>query len=318
MIFDKHKNFAYSTVATAPSPASSGTSLVVGSGEGTRFPTPPFNATVWPSGAQPLPSNAEIVRVTAISTDTLTIVRAQEGSAARTVVVGDQIAATITNKTLTDAERDPRTGAFVRDDFMSIAVLASNYLIAEIGWQFANGTFTFPDGVADHPGILRISTGASSGTLVRFRINTTVNGDGSIRSDSTFDIYIVFRLNTNDADTLLRLGLQRGDWGANPPTDGIYLEKLETDTNFFYVTRASSAQTRTDSGVSGTGWHSLRIRRKDGSTIGFTLDGGSEVDHTANIPAVSIMPGAQIRNNAASAKTVDLDYFGISITGLSR
>ncbi|MBA2741121.1 MAG: hypothetical protein H0U46_03820, partial [Actinobacteria bacterium] len=42
--------------------------------------------------------------VTAISTDTLTITRAQEGTSARTVVVGDQIAATITAKTLTDAE----------------------------------------------------------------------------------------------------------------------------------------------------------------------------------------------------------------------
>jgi hypothetical protein len=44
------------------------------------------------------------VRVTAISTDTLTITRAQESSSARTIVVGDQIAATITLKTLTDIE----------------------------------------------------------------------------------------------------------------------------------------------------------------------------------------------------------------------
>lgn len=101
---DAHKNLAVSTVATAPSPASSGTSLVVASGHGTRFPSVPFNATIWPTASQPDPSNAEIVRVTAISTDTLTITRAQEGTSARTVVVGDQIAATITNRTLTDIE----------------------------------------------------------------------------------------------------------------------------------------------------------------------------------------------------------------------
>jgi len=101
---DLHQNFAYSTVATAPSPASSGTSLVVASGDGAKFPAVPFNATVWVTAAQPLTTNAEVVRVTGISTDTLTIVRAQEGSAARTVVVGDQIAATITNQTLMDAE----------------------------------------------------------------------------------------------------------------------------------------------------------------------------------------------------------------------
>ena len=102
--FDAHANFAYSTVATAPSPATSGTSLVVASGGGALFPTPPFNATVWPASQQPLAANAEIVRVTAISTDTLTIVRAQESSSARSIGVGDQIAATITKKTITDVE----------------------------------------------------------------------------------------------------------------------------------------------------------------------------------------------------------------------
>lgn len=101
---DAHANLAVSTVATAPSPATSGTSLVVGSGHGARFPAAPFNATVWPTGANPDPSNAEIVRVTARSTDTLTITRAQEGTTARTVVIGDNIAATVTAKTLTDIE----------------------------------------------------------------------------------------------------------------------------------------------------------------------------------------------------------------------
>lgn len=97
---DAHKNFAYSTVASAPSPASSGTSLDVVSGHGTRFPTPPFNATVWPLGNKALPDNAEIVRVTNISTDTFTITRTQEGTSARSIEVGDQIAATITAKTV--------------------------------------------------------------------------------------------------------------------------------------------------------------------------------------------------------------------------
>ncbi len=105
--FDAHKNFSYSTVATAPSPASSGTSLVVAASDGALFPTPPFNATVWPAGLQPLASNAEIVRVTGISTDTLTITRAQESSSARSIIVGDQIAATITKKTITDLEVVP-------------------------------------------------------------------------------------------------------------------------------------------------------------------------------------------------------------------
>src|SRR5689334_15493487 len=104
MPYDAHQNLAVANVLTAPSPAASGTSLVVGSGQGARFSATPFNATVWPSGVLPDPTNAEIVRVTAIVSDTLTIVRAQEGTSARTILAGDLIAETITAKTLTDIE----------------------------------------------------------------------------------------------------------------------------------------------------------------------------------------------------------------------
>jgi hypothetical protein len=104
MPFDAHKNFAVSAVATAPSPAASGTSLVVTAGEGTRFPAVPFNAVVCPVNERPTPANAEVVRVTARSTDTLTITRAQEDSSARTIGVGDLIFAAITAKTLKDVE----------------------------------------------------------------------------------------------------------------------------------------------------------------------------------------------------------------------
>ncbi len=89
------KNFAYSLVATAPSPAISGTSLVVTAGDGAKFPADSFRATIWPINARPTTANAEVVTVSSISTDTFTIVRAQESSSARTVVVGDQIALTV-------------------------------------------------------------------------------------------------------------------------------------------------------------------------------------------------------------------------------
>jgi hypothetical protein len=101
---DAHKNFAISAVATAPSPATSGTSLVVTAGHGTRFPTVPFNAVVCPASTDPDPSNAEVVRVTNISTNTLTITRAQEGSTARSITAGDRIFAAVTAKTFTDIE----------------------------------------------------------------------------------------------------------------------------------------------------------------------------------------------------------------------
>jgi hypothetical protein len=102
--FDAHANLAKSTVATAPSPALTGTSLTVAAGQAVRFPVAPFNCTVWPTGVDPTFTNAEIVRVTAIAGDVFTIVRAQEGTTARAIVVGDNIANTATVKVFTDIQ----------------------------------------------------------------------------------------------------------------------------------------------------------------------------------------------------------------------
>ena len=130
---DGHANFAISTVATAPSPAASGTSLVVAAGEGALFPTVPFQATIWPESTQPLASNAEIVRVTAISTDTFAITRTQEGTSARTIVVGDQIAATITKKTITDLEDEVDPANSPTYAGLTVSGLTASRLVATDG-----------------------------------------------------------------------------------------------------------------------------------------------------------------------------------------
>src|ERR1035437_7149636 len=139
---DQHLNFAYSSVATAPSPATSGTSLVLNSGDGALFPAAPFQATIWPTASNPLSSNAEIVRVTVKSTDTLTITRAQEGTSARTVIPGDQIAAGITVKSITDVE-SPRVQTVTSsatvtpnadtDDMVEITAQAAGLTLANPG-----------------------------------------------------------------------------------------------------------------------------------------------------------------------------------------
>jgi len=92
----EYKNFSYSRVVTAPSPATTGTTTVITSGDGVLFPVVPFNATIWPVGEMPLSTNSEIVTVTNVTDDTFTITRQQEGTSARTIVTGDRISATIT------------------------------------------------------------------------------------------------------------------------------------------------------------------------------------------------------------------------------
>jgi microcystin-dependent protein len=136
--FDAKSNFAYSTVATAPVPAASGTSLIVAAGEGTKFPATPFNAVIWPTGVQPTTANAEVVRVTNIATDTFTITRAQESSAARTIVVGDQIALNVTAKTLTDIQNAFSTASQLTCPIGTIMMWPTG--VGPTGWFTCDGT----------------------------------------------------------------------------------------------------------------------------------------------------------------------------------
>jgi hypothetical protein len=153
---DAHTNFAKSLVATAPSPASSGTSLVVTAGDGALFPAPPFNAVVFPPGApQPLRGNAEIVRVTGVSTDTFTIVRntsTDNNNQAQSIAVGWIIDASITAKTLQDVETQPgvilATQQYAPSSLASYTVAATT--VAALDTTNLTLAFTVPaNGIVD-------------------------------------------------------------------------------------------------------------------------------------------------------------------------
>lgn len=85
MALDAVANFAKVEVSTGY--GSGDTSIVLSSGEGSKLPTAPFNITWYNLTDYPDPAddpNVEIVRVTNIATDTLTVTRAQEGTSAST------------------------------------------------------------------------------------------------------------------------------------------------------------------------------------------------------------------------------------------
>jgi len=94
-------NNAFSLLASGIS--SSDTSMAVTGGEGTLFPNPTggdyFYATLIDTS-----NNLEIVKCTARSTDTFTIVRAQESTTGRAFVAGDRIELRLTAAGITEAD----------------------------------------------------------------------------------------------------------------------------------------------------------------------------------------------------------------------
>ena len=195
---DALKNFAYSLVATAPSPATSGTSLIVTTGQGSYFPATPFDATIWPAGVQPSNTNAEIVRVTNVSTDTLTITRAQYGTTAQSIAVGYQIAQTVdanllgqlaalSGATFTGAVSGTTatwTGEDKASDFaptgLTGATTATRYVGGTANGAPTSGTFAVGDFIVDQTGTIWVCTTAGTpGTWT-----TTISSHLSLRTAS--------------------------------------------------------------------------------------------------------------------------------------
>ena len=148
--FDSHLNLV-STLVTN-SPGSGGTSIVVTASTSANFPAVPFNCVVYSPTTFPNASNSEIVRVTAVNTgtDTLTVTRAQESTAAIAIAAGYVISLTVTAKCLTDIETAvnglnsvvSNTGSAGSVN-LPLAFGTSNVrYVANVGLQFWNPTTT--------------------------------------------------------------------------------------------------------------------------------------------------------------------------------
>jgi hypothetical protein len=198
-----------------------------------------------------------------------------------------------------------------QDDFLGGNAGAAT--TGSFGWTVA-GTATSQPSIANRLGIIRFDTSAVSGTISRINFFQTVSLDPAANTILTW----VTRLNTNDANTTYRQGVQNTQT-ANPPAEGIYIEKLDADTNWFCVTRAGAVQTRTDSTVAvTTAFATFRFTRNS-SGVQFSINNVNVCGlMTTNIPTVFVNPEVFIINSAAASKTVDVDYFELTISGLVR
>ena len=101
--FDSHVNLLSGTIKIAPLPAVSGATIVLHDGEGMRF-RPNMPVTLSNPHVDVLFDNTEIGYVTAVDGDTLTVDRAQEGTAAQPITAGWKVSGSVTAKSLTDVE----------------------------------------------------------------------------------------------------------------------------------------------------------------------------------------------------------------------
>lgn len=207
-----------------------------------------------------------------------------------------------------------RDQILLQDDFTSGT--NSSGAIGQLGWLIGGGSTSNFASLANHFGIVRKDTSATSATT-SWQI---LNGSASAWFPAyNTKVLFIFRINNSDANTTVRIGSGLG-FNSATPTDGSYLEKLDADTNWFCVTiAAASGSTRTDTGIAAAAstWKTFQYESTASSVV-FYLDGVPVCTHTTNLTALAIAPAFHIKNSAAASKTMDVDYFQGEVRGLGR
>jgi hypothetical protein len=208
------------------------------------------------------------------------------------------------------------TNPHIFEDFVSGDV-SGDAPIGDLGWRISGGGAT-ASAVAPSSGtvgVLSFETFTNIGTYAVLYLRESPHV-GVVPPASMFDLTFVARLVQADGDTLCRFGLAN-DATANPPGDGIFFEKLTSDSSWFGVTRSGGTQTRTAAlRTADTAWIRGRIRRVDGSTVAFSLGEEASANATVNIPTAALQPFVAIRNSTTASKKIEVDYMDLLITGL--
>lgn len=231
--------------------------------------------------------------------------------------LGDNDSSLATTAWVRNERTDMQAPHILKDEF-TIASTESGE-IGELGWGFTNGSWNLIPPEANHPGICRRTSTAVAGTVA----SSFFGGGGTatiLRWDQTEEQTWIIRPVTTDADYDIRVGLF-SDATQNPPSNSICFERLAADTSWFGVTRDSGAQTRSAAlAVFAAGWFRLRIRRINATTVGFTINGGTEVTQTGNVfgGATALVIGLQIIPTSTNARSVDYDAFCHVIPAMTR
>lgn len=103
--------------------------------------------------------------------------------------------------------------------------------------------------------------------------------------------------------------------GTAPPTDGIYFRRLNGAAWTPVCKTGASTTTGTTTAYANNTWYTLRIRKVSSTQVGFTVNGGTEVIISTNIPTGYLNCGIMVKNNTSnsSVRYLKLDFFSLKI-----
>jgi hypothetical protein len=217
---------------------------------------------------------------------------------------------------LTGHPADPTTPWVIVDDFLSGGTTSGT--VGEYGWSFSLGSVAAAPAASNTPGSITRTSSAVAAQIAYMTAQasafTTSFSFGELAS-----FHWRAAMTATTADFTVRFGVCSGAF-ADPPTDGVWFERLAADTSWFGVTRSAGVQTRTAALVAqDTAFHNFRCRALTATTVGFQIDRGAEVTVATNIPgsALGSMIFHQIIPSAAAARSHTLDFVSVAGTANS-
>ncbi len=215
---------------------------------------------------------------------------------------------------------DP-TIIYEQDNFLSGN--ATSGQVGKLGWVWSGASLTMLASEAGRPGIVRGVTAATNPSNGAFHVRATASAGIILPADQPWEIGWMVRPRLNGGaagSTVIRVGMSNDPTTGTTPSNGVYFEKLDTDTNWFFVTRSGAAETRTNTGVAFADdtFVRFRIRREStsGNMIG-QINAGTDISHSATLTTTALLPFCSMRTVEAVAKHIDAKLFYMRLTGLS-
>lgn len=190
-------NLANGFIATT-TVSTGATSFDLNTGSGATMPSVPFKITVAPFGQLPTKGNSEIMLVTALSGETMTVARAQDGTTARTFAAGDIVSNAMFVSDITGVNVTVTTA---RTTAAKVGTTADGNYVPAVGDRL-NVTFTL--GVAvDSPTLNIDGSGAKNIRIADVNVSTLTLSTGAVSVvvplwyDGTYYQMYGSHLNTN-------------------------------------------------------------------------------------------------------------------------
>lgn len=289
-MLDAVTNFAIANVSTGYD--ASATSIVLATGKGALFPTPNgflncYNLVWWNSTDYANPAddpNAEIVRVTGRSTDTLTVVRAQDGTSASAKNTSGKTYKVMLAMTKSSFEDALLLSPRIDPSSSRIAYIDQGGSMIFNGAAISGGSGA-TGGSGGHMGYAGTGTSASGGYVVRALFY-------SVCFDTNISL-IKFRVSLNNLSSAtdrykVHIGLIDGADGL-APVDGAYFTYTDNEAsgNWRAFTRNNSSETEAAGGTSvptAKAWSNLVIVGTS-SKVQFYVNEVFIGESTTNIPS---------------------------------